>query len=238
MPNKLRLTGILFAGIFLAGYAVNLFFNLTRGDALVKAFFHPFQIMLIASSALFVVSAFVEPLRWIQPTVFIVSSPLAIIDDAQNIYGLGFFIMGVLLLERAGFFQRRRGIKTAVALLYLLIIEIVAVTVSKRPLADAVSPTFYIFSFGLFLWFLYKDRLVLILKEPKQKISLTGKGLSPAEVSYVLESVRGKTTKEIAVDFELSESTIRNTLFRAYKKLGIEDKSGLAVFAERFEILD
>jgi DNA-binding CsgD family transcriptional regulator len=238
MHVKLRSTGIMFAGIFLASYFVNLFFGLTRGDAIVPTFFHPYQIVLLASVALFALSAYSDSLRWIQPSIFVALSPLAIISDAQSIYGLGFFVIGVLLLERSGFFFRHRLVKAAILLAYLLAIEVAAVILSNRPLADAVSPTFFIAAFGVFLWFLYKDKLVVILKEPKQRISLETKGLSSSESLYIRSTIKGRHQKEIAADFEVSESTIRNTLARAYKKLGIEDKASLAGLAERFDVVE
>ncbi|MBU0926393.1 MAG: helix-turn-helix transcriptional regulator [Spirochaetes bacterium] len=206
-------------------------------DGILRGLLHPYQIILIAATGLFLLSGFFERLRWIQPLMFIVLSPVSIISDAQSIYGLGFFVMGVILLERAGFFVKRRSIKFFIVLSYLLVIEIVAVVVSKRPIADAVSPTFFIAAFGLFLWFLYNDKLVTMLKEPRPSVSLVDKGLSAAERSFVLLTLAGKSHKEIAVEFDLKESTVRNTLARAYKKLGVEDRVGLAIIGERYEIL-
>lgn len=205
-------------------------------EGIVRAFLHPYQISLVIVSSLFLLSAFFERLRWIQPLIFICLSPVSIITEAQGIYGLGFFIMGVLLLERAGFFLRHRAPRLLAVMLYLLAVEIAAVLVSKRPLADAVSPTFFIVAFGVFLWFLYKDRITVILKEPRPPLSLTERGLSQAERTFVMATLSGKSQKEIAKDFELKESTIRNTLVHAYRKLGIEDRVGLAIMGERYEI--
>ncbi len=237
MPIKLFATGILFASIFFAGYCLNLVFTIPdRG--LIGAASNLYQLILLASIALFLLSAFIAKLNWIQPAVFLSLSPVAIISDAQGIYGLGFFIMGIFLLERTGFFIKKRGIKVFVLAAFLLIVEIVAVIRTSRPLFDAAAPTFFIIAFGLFLWFLYKDRLVVFLSEPKPKLSLAKKGISPAERTFVLETLKGKSQKEIAVDFDLSESTIRNTLARSYKKLGVEDRVGLAVLGERFEVVE
>jgi len=237
MPKKLRASGILFASLFLLGFLVNFIFVGMR-EGIVRAFLHPYQISLVVVSSLFLLSAFFERLRWIQPLIFVCLSPISIISEAQGIYGLGFFIMGVLLLERAGFFLRNRAPRLFGVLLYLLAVEIVAVVASKQPLQDAISPTFFIVAFGVFLWFLYKDRITVILKEPKQSLSLAEKGLSQAEKSFVMATLGGKSQKEIAADFELKESTIRNTLVRAYKKLGIEDRVGLAILGERYDITE
>ena len=144
--------------------------------------------------------------------------------------------MAILLLERFGFFLRHRIPKLIIAFLYLLIVEIVGVLSSGLPIIEASAPTFFIVAFGVFMWFLYKDRLVVILKEPKPMLSLAENGLSTAERAFIGQTLAGKSQKEISIDFELSESTVRNTLARAYKKLDVEDRVGLAVLGERFEI--
>jgi len=236
MPNKLKRSGILFAAIFACGYILNLAVYISRRSPLVEVVLSRNQLLLLASIALFLISAFVEKLRWIQPAVFIALCPFSIIDDPRGLYGLGFFIIGALLLERADFFKARRVIKGIALLGYLLTIEGIAVVYSKSSITVALSAFFFIVAFGVLLWFLYKDRLVVFLKEPKPSLSLTDKGLSTAERSFVLETLAGKSQKEIAIDFELSESTIRNTLARAYKKLNVEDRVGLAIMGERFEI--
>jgi len=238
MPKSLRSSGIVFAAIFLAGFFVNLVFRVARLDSLLAAVASWTQLSLIIASGLFVLSALVDRLRWIQPAIFVALSPVSIITGPETLYGLGFFIMGILLLERAGFYVTHRGFKVVPTVIYLLAVEITAVVVSNLPIQDAVSPTFFIVAFMLFLWFLYKDKLVIIMREPKPTLSLGDKGLSGAERSFVLQTLSGKSQKEIAIDFSLSESTVRNTLARAYKKLGVEDRVGLAILGERSEIVE
>ncbi len=238
MTNKLRATGILFTIVFALGILVAVAGAYLRTRDLMFAISHPYVLVMGASAALLLLSAFVDRLRWLQPILFLVTAPLSIITDSRGIYGLGFFIVGVLLLERAGFFLKRRAPKVALLGAYLLAVEIAAAVLSKNSPVSALAPTFFIAAFALFLWFLYKDRLVIHLAEPKAKLSLTEKGLSNAERAYVFEMTRGKQQKEVAIDFEVAESTVRNTLARAYHKLGVEDKAGLAVLAEKFEIVD
>lgn len=238
MTNKLRASGILFAAVFALAILVAGGGAYLRTRDLAFVLGHPVNMILAAAAVLFLVSAYVERLRWLQPVLFLAMAPLAIINDSRNIYGLGFFIVGVLLLERAGFFLKRRAPKVALVGAYLLAVEIAAAFLSKASPLTALAPTFFIAAFALFLWFLYKDRLVIHLAEPKAKLSLTEKGLSNAERAYVFEMARGKQQKEIAIDFEVAESTVRNTLARAYHKLGVEDKAGLAVLAEKFEIVE
>jgi len=238
VPNKLKQSGILFAVVFMLGFAVNFVSGIVQNHPLTVMFFAFGQIVCMGGAALFLLSAYVEKLRWIQPAVFLVVAPTAIISDARSIYGLGFFIMGVLLLERAGFFEKHRLIKGLIVAIYLFAMEVGAVIYSRLSIMRAISVFFFISSFGVFLWFLYKDRFVVILKEPKPRLSLTERGLSLGERSFVMLTLSGKSQKELAFDFELSESTVRNTLARAYKKLGVDDRIGVAVMAERFQIED
>ncbi|MBN1243109.1 MAG: response regulator transcription factor [Spirochaetales bacterium] len=238
MPNKLKTIGFLFAGVFALGYLLNVVVGMVRNHDPAYMFFSMNQAIMLLSIALFAVSALVNAFRWIQPILFLAMTPVSIITDSRGIYGLGFFIVGVLLLERAGFFLKRRAPKVALVGAYLLAVEIAAAFLSKASPVTALAPTFFIAAFALFLWFLYKDRLVVYLSEPKAMLSLTEKGLSNAERAYVLAAIRGKQQKEVAIDFEVAESTVRNTLARAYHKLCVDDKAGLAALAEKYEITD
>ncbi len=233
--KKLRSTGFIFAAVFIGGFLINLVSDIGK-HGFIWSTTNPYQLAQLAICAVFIVSALVRPLYILQPIVFLVFSPVSIIQSTRNIYGLGFFIMGILLLERTGFYAKHRLPKLLLSLIYLLAIEIVGVVRSGKSPIEASAPTFFIVAFGVFLWFLYKDRLVVILKEPKPKLSLAEKGLSTAERAFIGQTLAGKSQKEISIDFELSESTVRNTLARAYKKLDVEDRVGLAVLGERFEI--
>ncbi|HUX37679.1 MAG TPA: sigma factor-like helix-turn-helix DNA-binding protein [Rectinemataceae bacterium] len=237
MENKLRVSGIIFACVFLMGYLINIPNVLSRGDGIWRALFLPNQLVTIASACLFLVSALVAKLKWLQPAIFLLSSPIAIIPEPWTIWGLGYFIMGVVLLERTGVFHKRRRLRVGLLVLYLFAMEVAAVFYMKRPAFDAVAPTFFISAFGLFLWFLYKDRLVVFLKEPKPRLSLAEKGLTHAERAYVLAVMEGRSAKEICVDYDVAESTVRNTLARACKKLEVEDSTGIAVLAATHEVV-
>lgn len=237
MPFVLRRSGILFAALFTLGYLLNVVVTTLRGESFAYTFFSTNQLIVLASIALFALSAFIQPLRWLQPAVFLVTSPITIMQNSRDIYGLGYFVMGVVLLERAGFFVRHRRAKTVGVGVALLGMELAAAIVSKSSLMKALAPTFFILAFGVFLWFLYKDRLVILLKEPKPRLSLVERGLTTSERSYILALIEGKVPKEIGADYDVAESTVRNTLARAYKKLEVADATELAVLAATHEVV-
>ena len=77
----------------------------------------------------------------------------------------------------------------------------------------------------------------LDLQKGKALLSLGAKGLSEAEQLHILATIGGKSVKETAFEFGVTESTVRNTLARAYKKLGISGKAGLAALAEKYDVV-
>ena len=77
----------------------------------------------------------------------------------------------------------------------------------------------------------------LDLQKGKALLSLGAKGLSEAEQLHILATIGGKSVKETAFEFGITESTVRNTLARAYKKLGVSGKAGLAALAEKYDVV-
>lgn len=233
-----RKSGFLFALFFFLGFAINFVFGFIYTKSFT-AIFHDVQFTsLLASTIFFLLSTMSHRLKWIQVIVFLGMTGISTIKDPRSVYGLGFFVIAIILLKSFGFFNKNGPLKMFLCVVYLLLTELTGAFFSKDTLQAAIAPTYFISAFLYLLWFFYKDKLVIYLKEPKPKFSLQEKGLSEAERSFVLLSLAGKTQKEIAIDFGLSESTIRNTLARAYKKLGVEDKVGLAVLGERNEIVN
>lgn len=240
MKNKLRRTGFVFATVFVLAYFMNLANSVLSGDEFWFTIASPTKISLLAIASVLYLSAFIDKLRWIQPVVFLGASALPIMQDTDSIFGAGCFLIGLMLLERAGFFLKHRLPRALAVLGYFVVLEGGSLFLAKEGLYNAVSACFFMVAFGVFVWLLYKDRLVVYLAEPKTKpaLSLGERGLTAAERSYVRELLAGKQQKEIAIDFELSESTVRNTLAHAYKKLGVDDKVGLALLGERFDLVD
>ena len=233
----MKATGLLFAFVDFLGFCLNFVIGTQHGRSLYSLFSSWTQISLLAAIALFLLSAFIAPLRWLQPLVALVLGPVAVITGPRHIYGLGFFVVGVALLERAGFFRKNRRPKIILVAAYFLAQELAAAFIGHQSLFEALSPTLFTVAFGLLLWYLYRDRLLVFLREPKPKLSLTEKGLSPAEKTYILALIEGKAAKEICLDYEVSESTVRNSLSRAYKKLGVEGHPELMSLAGKYEVV-
>jgi DNA-binding CsgD family transcriptional regulator len=73
-------------------------------------------------------------------------------------------------------------------------------------------------------------------RRKKPRVSLSSKGLAEIEALYAIAFIRGKSVKQIALEYTVSESTVRNTLSHVYKKLGVIDRVGLLTMALESEV--
>ncbi len=238
MGSKLRTSGIFFGSLFFVAALINIIIDLLAHRPFISVVLNLQDVLslLIISAAMFA-SAFIGWLVWIQPAIFLAVIPLPLLYSTFSFFGLGFFVVAVLLLFKIGFYNRQRILKTVVSIAYLLTLEVVSAFTKHEELYNGLLPVFFILGFIFFLYLTFRDRIIVYLKEPKTKLSLDAKGLSEAEQNYIRAMVKGDNVKEISFHFGVSESTVRNTLARAYKKLEINSKSGLARIAEKYEIV-
>jgi DNA-binding CsgD family transcriptional regulator len=243
MKSKLKSTGLFYAVVFMIGAAVNYVSRLADGMGPVAALLSFGEVLsLVLVAAIMLASAYVAFLSWLQPILFLLLTAVVIpgggAEASSSFFGLGFFSVAVLLLFKLGFFSRFRVAKAALCVVYLTTLEVLANLNTKNGLYMAITPIFFIVAFILFLFVAFRDRIVVYLKEPKRQLSLMSKGLAEAEQHYIRGVISGKTVKEVAFEHSISESTVRNTLSRAYKKLGIRGKADVSGLAERYEIVD
>jgi len=239
MKRHLKATGLFFGFVFLAGGMIRAVqITIVEKTSLLSSVVDPLTLMTLGLSILMFGSGFSPILCWIQPLVLFAMTPLPFMTSHESFYGLGFFVMGVILLFRLGFFQRYRLPRLILCLAYLYGCELFAVVRNGKDLTYALTPIFVITVFLVFLYLTFQEKLAVYLRVPKPSFSLKGHGLSAAEGRYVKEIATGKNTKEIAAEHGVSESTVRNSLSRAYRKLGFEDRTAIAALAERYDIVD
>jgi DNA-binding CsgD family transcriptional regulator len=239
MDRQVKITGLFWGATVGIGFIVDVLVGtVVPGGSIMATLVRPKSLLVLASIVLLFASGSFKGFAWIQPGVMFVLTPLYLLRDHGSFYGLSFFIVGVMTLFRLGFYERHRVVKLSICTLYLLGCELFAVLRSGGSPYSALPPVFFMTVFILFFHLAYAGKLAVFLREPKPLLSLAAKGLSAAERVYVKAVVEGRSPKEVAVDYSVSESTVRNTLARAYKKLGIEDKSALAALAESCRISD
>jgi DNA-binding CsgD family transcriptional regulator len=222
------------AFIFVMGYLFVNISTMLRGWS--PTFLEPDQLLQLVIAGLFFLSSRSSKLYWIQPAIFLAVVPLASIGEPKSFYPLGFYILGVLLLFKIGFFKRHRVVKSIAVILYLYIGQVGVALFTGQDYSTHILHVFFVTAFLVILWILYNEEIIVYLKEPKPILDLRASGLSEAEIRYILDLQAGKASKEIAIDSEVSESTVRNTLARAYQKLAVKDKAELLVLLSKSDV--
>jgi len=238
MKRHLKATGVFFGITFFIAAIINVVVILMRPNATLRSLVTDVQtVALFILSVILFISGYFRILSWIQPIIMFALTPLPFMTTHESFYGLGFFVMGIVLLFRLGFFEKYRVLKLALSLAYLYVCEFVAAFSQKRSLLYTVTPLFVITVFLAFLYLAFREKIAVYLKEPKARFSLSERGLSGSESLYVMEVAKGRNVKEIASLHSVRDSTVRNSLSRAYHKLQIEDKAGIAALAEKYELV-
>ncbi len=199
---------------------------------------HPMLISVAIFSTLFTFSAFKPKFHWIQPILLLALTPLPMIYAHVPAFGLGVFIAAEILLFRLGFFDRWKLSKFAVSILYFFLCQ--AIT-GLRAGVDLTTILFYLLFLLLFLLFLlivYGERWIVYLREPKPLLKLSSMGINGKESAYLKSLLADKPMKVIAQEHGVSESTVRNTLARVYRKFHVHDKSELKAKCAGFSLLD
>ncbi len=231
-------TGLALAVIFLAGAILDIIYILLVHDFdVVRALTHPYTILCFIMAVGLYLSSRIPKLVWLQPFVFAFGSPLAIFDDPGSIYGAGFLSMATLLMFRLGYFRKKAALKFTGLILFFFTCEILGATIGRRSLVTGVMPVFFVTVFLLLLYFSYEEKLMVYLKEPKPRLSLTDKGFTPLETAYVFAIIEGKSAKEIAYEMKVTESTARNNISRAFHKLGLSDRHEFTILSMKYEIV-
>jgi DNA-binding CsgD family transcriptional regulator len=195
-------------------------------------------LMLAAVCFLFLLSASIKSLNWIQPVLFLAITPLPMVRHSSSMFSLGAFLMAILLLIKLGYLEKHKLSKTIIIIAYFYLCEILAGLWSSASFQEILLPILFTTIALIFLQLAYADRLVVYLKEPKPTLSLLSLKVTRTESEYLRALLKGESIKEIAIDAGVKESTVRNTLARVYRKFGVSDKSSLLAKCENFTILD
>lgn len=238
-PSLFRKTGILFAFlnsvILILMLVVRLFNDAIPSNIDVRL---PIIIALAAGMILFLVSAFYDSLAWIQPFLLLFSTPLPMIYHASSMFSLGSFIAAEILLFRLGFFERSRIAKFLITIAYFFLSEILIGLLQGITPVDIAMPILYTTFFLAFLLIVYGDKWIVYLKEPKPTLSLAELKVTAKEAEYLRALLEGRSIKEIAIDTGVSESTVRNTLARVYRKFDVQDKAALMAKCGGYALID
>lgn len=232
-------TGLLFAGL-LSLYVLIIYigqiFKLYEKKPLS---FDMFLLLIMAAVILvFIASALYEHLNWLQPVLLLFITPLPMFRFGESMFSLGAFSAATILLYRLGFFEKRRVLKFMLIMSYYYFCQLLVGITVGAPLLSLAMPLIFMTIFIMFLLLVFREKWIIYIQNEKPQLSLSQIGITKTEAEYLRETLAGKTFKEIAIDMQVKESTVRNTLARVYKKIGVTDKAGLATKCEKYTIIE
>jgi DNA-binding CsgD family transcriptional regulator len=189
-----------------------------------------------AIALLFLASAIFAILGPLQALLCYVLGAIETATSLNCFYGLGFVLLGAIVVFRQGWFLHRPAVKaTILAALGCAILVFPIVTSPKPPIYHAaVCIAAAIYSIVVFV--LAKGRTLSAFGPKKPIIKLADYGLTNREAQVVKARLRGKTVKEFALEVDLAPSTVRNVLATACHKLGLEDRESLGAMGEKYRV--
>lgn len=234
-----RTAGLLGAG--LCG-AYILFLSLARKNpefALKSSRIEPASLMALGVCALlFLLSSSRKKWAFLQPVLLLVMTPMPMMVSWASMFSLGHFLAGCILLDRMGFFRSGRVAKSVLLVSYYLACEtLLGLSIQAHP-AEILLPAAFVTVAVIFLYSISRERQIIYKEAPKPELSLADLGITKKEAEYLRSYLAGSSIKEVAADKGVTESTVRNTMSRIYRKFGVADKAGLLAKCENFSIVD
>ena len=239
-PTLFRKTGLLLTCLCSAYLLLYLVLELFEGEYPAGFGTNDGRIaIIVACGLLFALSALHRSLTWLQPLILLIMTPFAIARyGASSMFGLGAFIAAEILLYRLCFFGRHKLLMFLATISYFYICEIFIGRLSGTGILPVCNTILFMTSFLIFLLIVYGGKWVVYLKVPKPPLSLSTKNLTKKEAEYLKALLGGRSLKEVAIDGGVTESTVRNTMARVYRKFDVRDKSALMAKCENYSIME
>lgn len=234
-----RTTGLLGAGLCSAYFIFLAIALRNPGFALQASRINPLSFIILGIfTLLFLFSGFRHRWVFLQPVILLVLTPMPIAANRATMFSLGHFLAGCILLDRMDFFSTRRSTRSMLLVGYYLACEtLIGLSMKLHP-AQILLPAVFIIIAFIFFNTIAGSRTVIYKDMPKPELSLSGLGITKKEAEYLRCFLAGRSIKEIASEKAVTESTVRNTMSRIYRKFGVTDKAGLLAKCENFSIVD
>lgn len=187
-------------------------------------------------SILFFLALRYPRVRLVEPFLFLAISTIPFFQSPESIFGFGFFAVGSIMLFVDGHLSRRPMLKLILLGLYLLTLLIASSILTRTSIETTLALPLYMVAFFLFIFLTFQDKIIVFVRASKPVVRLSEHGLTDKEVAHLQALLAGHSMKEIAWQHGVKESTIRNSLSRAYHRLGFTDKAQLFQWAEAHEI--
>ena len=108
-------------------------------------------------------------IRILHICIFFVCASIPIIQNYESFYGLGFYILSIILMIRYGYFQKKIIFKISTIVLFLIVlVEISSYQKNKVFLIYSMNVIIFLLFFILILYILYRDEFNSIVQKSKK----------------------------------------------------------------------
>ena len=187
-------------------------------------------------AVLFLATALISSLGFLQAGLFLGLSALETFYSLNYAYGLGFAVVGAIILFRRGWFFRKSRIKASLVLVVGCAFLILPILAAKRTPVAFAPAVINAAIYAALVAALAKGRLLSGLAPKKSMLRLAKYKLNSTEIQVVKAYLEGKTVKEMSAETGLAVSTIRNAICTACHKLGMGGRESLLALGERFRV--
>jgi DNA-binding CsgD family transcriptional regulator len=234
--KSLRKTGLFLASVCVIGALLMFGYQLLDGHDVLSALLSGIVLVQVLVAGCCLASALQPRLLWLQPAVLLIICPLLLIMERDTFYGTICFVLAVLLLYKYQYLLDKPLPKLRVLLVYLALANLAAALARGDNLIRTAILLLIKLSFLATVYLLFKDFYKRWLGVTRPLLDLRLKGLSNNECRYVCDLHDGFSCRQIAAHHQVSESTVRNTLARAYRKLTVKDKEALLTMLTGYEL--
>jgi len=227
---------LLFGSIFVLASVLTLVESLRAGIFFFEAAIDSRFWLVGAIGCLFFLGMRFHRLRLAEPYLFLLLAAIPFFQSPEAVFGFGLFAVGAIMLYVDGHMRRRPLTKMALLVAYLFSLVSVAGVVTHWNLEQVLKMLLFMAGFFLYLFLTFLEKIIVFVKAEKPLVALTEKGLTEKETEHLLSLLAGQTIKEIAWGHGVKDSTVRNSLSRAYHKLGFTDKTQVLQWAENHTV--
>ncbi|WP_169310628.1 helix-turn-helix transcriptional regulator [Treponema brennaborense] len=151
---------------------------------------------------------------------------LSIMDKGRT-NGYLMFLLGMTFAYNQGFFTYHKKIKALAILGLLCTSNLALLRFGTRVLAESLLDGLFVIIFFTFMYFLFREKIELYFAGENKKIKLSEKELTEEELDILKCVLNGQQYKNIGMNRNKSESSIKQIMIIIFQKLGIQNKKEL-----------
>jgi hypothetical protein len=161
------------------------------------------------------------------------------IMDAGDIVGILFYILCWSILLKEGFYRDHIVAKVILSAVSLIIPLGLKLRFGFERFMSSVLNIALIVTVFIFLFIIFRQYLITLLPATREKpvVNLDDYELMQRDYDFIRRVRDNEKYSAIAIDYNISESAIKQRMVTIYRKLGVADRSEFLVFCNTVELV-